>query len=101
MARSASLTFTASASRLALGFVAAFLATLTFHQIGLEILHLTGVTPNSPYNTASVPPFGLPQVISLAFWGGVWGIIFVLVEPWLARSPGGYWVAAIIFGAIF
>jgi len=31
----------------------------------------------------------------------VWGIIFVLVEPYLARSPGGYWVAAIIFGAIF
>ena len=32
---------------------------------------------------------------------GVWGIIFVLVEPYLVRSPGGYWVGAIIFGAIF
>jgi len=28
-------------------------------------------------------------------------MIFILVEPWLARSPGGYWVGAIIFGAIF
>ena len=101
MARSASLTYSTSVSRLVLGFVAAFLATLTFHQIGLEILHLIGVTPGTPYNTAPVPPFGVPQVISLAFWGGIWGIVFVLVEPWLARSPGGYWVAAIIFGAIF
>jgi hypothetical protein len=101
MARSASLSYSTSMSRLALGFVAAFLATLTFHQIGLEILHLVGLTANSPYNTTPVPPLGVPQVVSLAFWGGVWGIVFVLVEPWLARSPGGYWVAAILFGAIF
>ena len=31
----------------------------------------------------------------------MWGIVFVLVEPWLSRSPGGYWVGSIIFGAIF
>jgi hypothetical protein len=42
-----------------------------------------------------------PIPISLSFWGGVWGIIFVLIEPYLVRSPGGYWVGAIIFGAIF
>jgi hypothetical protein len=87
--------------RLVLGFVAAFIATLIFHQIGLGILHLIGMTPAVPYNFASVPPLGVPAVISLAFWGGVWGIIFVLVEPWLARFPGGYWVGAIVFGAIF
>jgi hypothetical protein len=46
---------------------------------------------------------GFPDVgvTSLSFWGGVWGIIFVLIEPYLVRSPGGYWVGAIIFGAIF
>ena len=27
----------------------------------------------------------------LSFWGGVWGILFVLIERWLARFPGGYW----------
>jgi hypothetical protein len=43
----------------------------------------------------------VPQFISLSFWGGVWGIIFVSIEPYLVRSPGGYWVGAIIFGAIF
>lgn len=101
MARSASLTYSTSASRLALGFVAAFLATLTFHQIGILALHTAGVTPATPWTTDPIPPFGVPRVISLAFWGGVWGFVFVLLEPWFVRSPGGYWLAAIMFGAIF
>ena len=102
MAQAESLTASTAALRLLLGFVAAFFATLIFHQIGVELCHLIGLTPNTPYNfTTKVPPFGIPQVISLAFWGGVWGIVFVLVERWIARSPGGYWVGAIIFGAIY
>jgi hypothetical protein len=100
MAQSESLTTSISGMRVMLGFVAAFFATLIFHQIGVELCHLVGLTPNTPYNFKGVPPFGVPQVISLAFWGGVWGIVFVPVEPWLARGPGGYWVGAIIFGAI-
>ena len=41
----------------------------------------------------------MPAVFSLAFWGGVWGILFVLVH---GRFPpgGAYWVAAFLFGAI-
>ncbi len=102
MARSASLTVSTSATRLLLGFVAAFLATLTFHQIGIWGLHAVGLAPQAiPWNITPIPPFGVPQVISLAFWGGVWGILFVLIERFLARSPGGYWVGAILFGAIF
>lgn len=100
MARSARLTASTTGPRLLLGFVAAFLATLTFHQIGLELLHFVRLTQAMPYSARPVPPFGVPQVISLAFWGGLWGIVFVLVEPWLARCPGGYWVGAIVFGAI-
>jgi len=101
MLRSASIAPSNWPLRIALGFGAAFLATVTFHQFGLLILHLLGVTPALPWATRTVPPFGVPQVISLAFWGGIWGIVFVLVEPDLARSPGGYWVGAILFGAIF
>ena len=101
MAQSASLPATTSGSRLLLGFVAAFLATLIFHQIGVEICHLVSLTPNTPYNFAGVAPFAVPAVISLAFWGGVWGFVFVLAEPWFNRFPGGYWAGAIVFGAIF
>ncbi len=101
MAQSASLQSSASATRLLYGFIAGFIATLVFHQIGLLLLHFAGMTPGMPYNMHRVAPFGVPQFISLAFWGGVWGIVFVLAEPYLARSPGGYWVGAIVFGAIF
>ena len=101
MARSATVAAATSGTRLLLGFAAAFAATLIFHQIGLGILHVFGITAATPYNIRPVPPFGVPKVISLAFWGGVWGILFVLVEPWLPRGTAGYWAGAIVFGAIF
>ena len=100
MARSASLTVSTSAARLALGFVAGFLATITFQQIGIWVLHAVGLTGATAWTTTPVPPFSVPSVISLSFWGGVWGIIFVLIERWLARCPGGYWVGATVFGAV-
>jgi hypothetical protein len=100
MARSAaSLTAPTSATRLALGFLAGFLATLTFHQIGIWVLHAVGYFPNPAWITAA-NEIGVPRVVSLSFWGGVWGIIFVLIERWVARFPGGYWVGATVFGAI-
>jgi hypothetical protein len=93
--------------------VAGFLATVTFHQIGIWILHTVGFISFTPWNMAPRPPIALPlgvggipftlaipSVLSLAFWGGVWGILFVLIERWLARFPGGYWVGATVFGAI-
>jgi hypothetical protein len=90
-----------SIGRLALGFIAGFLATLIFHQIGIWVLHATGVIPFAAWATTPIPPFGVPQVISLAFWGGVWGILFVLIERWLAPLTPGYWISATLFGAIF
>jgi hypothetical protein len=47
---------------------------------------------------APTAPFGVPQVLSLAFWGGVWGI-----PLWLAvrRKRGtNHWLAALAFGAV-
>jgi hypothetical protein len=101
MARSVSPSSSISATRLVYGFLAAVTATLIFHQIGLLLLQFAGMTPSMPYNTRPTPPFGVPRVISLAFWGGLWGIVFVLAERYIARSPGGYWIGAIIFGVIF
>ena len=101
MAQPVSLQSSAFGTRLVFGFVAAFVATLTFYQVGVLFMHYAGLTPNLPYNMHPVPPFPVPQFISLAFWGGVWGIVFVLAERVIALSPGGYWVGAIVFGAVF
>jgi hypothetical protein len=101
MAQTASARYSiGAAARLGHGFVAGFLATLVFHQTGLALLHFLGVFGGTAYAMRPVPPFGVPSVISLAFWGGVWGVAFALVERAIARCPGGYWVGAVLFGAV-
>ncbi|MGG5807873.1 hypothetical protein [Falsiroseomonas sp. CW058] len=73
---------------LLLGFLCGALAVFVFHQGTLYVLHhqfplikaLTGAADafrpaTSGFSFRSVPPLGVPQVLSLAFWGGVWGIV--------------------------
>lgn len=88
-----------SARRAGLAFVAGFLAVLIFHQLMFALLHAVGLIPVGAYDFRPVPPFGIPGVLSAAFWGGVWGIVFALVEPRFPHGPG-YWVAAALFGAV-
>jgi hypothetical protein len=79
-------------------FVAGFVATLVFHQGLLAVLHAAGASPRAAWSMAKTPPFGVPAVVSLAFWGGVWGILTWLV---IARMTGGaYWLTALAFGAL-
>ncbi len=78
-------------------FAAGFLATLAFHQGMLLLLHLGAGAP-APYNMTAVGPLGVPQVLSLAFWGGVWGPV---VWWLLGRASGSaYWLRAAIIGAL-
>jgi hypothetical protein len=81
-----------------IGFVAGFLATLTFHQGTLWVLWRMGIAAFPPYAMAGVPPFGIPAVLSTAFWGGLWGILFAVIHHRFPRT--GYWVAAFLFGAV-
>jgi hypothetical protein len=79
-------------------FIAGFVSTLMFHQGVLAMLYLAGAVPRAPYDLRAVPLLGLPAVISLAFWGGVWGAAI-----WsLLKHMGGaaYWVWAVVIGAI-
>src|SRR5438128_12211959 len=55
-------------------FIAGFLSTLVFHQGVLTLFWLSGALPRAPYDMAPAPPLGVPAVISLALWGGVWGV---------------------------
>jgi len=79
-------------------FLAGAIAVPFGHQIMLWILNLAGFTTHKPLPMTPTEPFGVPSLISLSFWGGVWGILLGLV---LSRSRGAaYWAIAIVFGAI-
>ncbi len=84
--------------RVLLAFIAGFLATLIFHQVALALLHAAGVSSRGAWSMKPVPPFGVPAVISLAFWVGVWGIIMILVIDRFRGAP--YWIWAVVFGAV-
>ena len=87
-------------TRVLFGFAAGFLATLIFHQLTLWLLWGVGLAPMKPFSTVVTKPLGLPAVLSLAVWGGFWGILFSFVER---RFPArlNYWVSAFVFGAVF
>jgi hypothetical protein len=79
-------------------FLAGFASTLIFHQGLIAILHAIGFIPRVPYSFALTAPFQIPQVISLAFWGGVWGILLWLVIRRMEHLK--YWLTALVFGAL-
>lgn len=80
-------------------FAAGFIATLVFHQAAWAILHALGLFPPAPFPYDATWPLKVPLIWSLAFWAGIWGIVYGAVEQ---RFPAGgmYWVMAFLFGAI-
>lgn len=79
-------------------FVSGFLATLIFHQGLFGLFYLAGIVPAAPFNMAPVPPLGVPAVLSLAFFGGLWGIVLWAI---LGRLSGvSYWLGHVIVGAL-
>jgi hypothetical protein len=79
-------------------FFAGTLAVPLFHQSVLYVLHRIAFTTRAPFMMEPTAPLGVPQTFSLAFWGGVWGLILGIV---LARVRGtAYFVVACLFGAI-
>lgn len=79
-------------------FIAGFLSTLVFHQGLLWLLRLAGQPAPAPWNFSPVAPFGVPSVVSLAFWGGLWGIAIWFI---IRRHSGfTHWMAALALGAL-
>ena len=80
-------------------FAAGFISVLVFQMGAWAIMYALGMTASAPFGYGPTKPFGVPQIWSFAFWGGVWGLIFGLVERWFPEGPM-YYVAAFLFGAI-
>jgi hypothetical protein len=79
-------------------FLAGFLSTLVFHQGVLAVLRGAGATARKPWVMTLTPPFGVPSVVSLAFWGGLWGVLL-----WkMIRGASGprHWLLALLLGAL-
>lgn len=79
-------------------FVAGFVSTLVFHQGALAALYAAGYSPKAPFAMTATAPFKVPAVVSLAFWGGLWGIALWLAIRGLPEVR--YWVVAVVLGAL-
>lgn len=79
-------------------FIAGALAVPLFHQVMLVLLNAAGLLNRAAWGMEPTRPLGIPALISLSFWGGVWGVILMLAVARL-RGPK-FWLAATIFGAI-
>jgi hypothetical protein len=79
-------------------FIAGFVSTLVFHQGLMALFYVTGIYARSPYSMDATAPLGVPAVLSLAFWGGVWGLIlWPLIRD---AAPTAYWLRALLVGAV-
>ncbi len=79
-------------------FIAGFISTLVFHQGVIALFYVLGAFPRAPFSMAATHPFGVPQVISLAFFGGLWGVALC---PLIRRAGGvQHWLRALILGAV-
>lgn len=80
------------------GFIAGALAVPIFHQVAQLIAFKMGIFPFAPYNMQPTNPLGIPHLLSISFWGGIWGIIFAYT---IFRMRGlSYWFWSIVGGAV-
>lgn len=87
-------------SRLAIGFIAGFVAVLVFHQGMVEALHLLnlpGLGGPPAWSLVPKPPLGMPAVIGGSFWGGLYGVLYAVLAPRLALPR---WVCGLLLGAL-
>ena len=76
------------AARVLLGFSAGALSHVAF-QGGLGAGYFAlGLIPGLPWSLEPLPPFGVPRTVNFAFWAGLWGIAYALLEPRLTARIG-------------
>lgn len=74
-----------TSTRIFLGSIAGALSVLVFHQTALQLFFWFGLAPHAAFRVAVVPPFNAPMVLSVTFWGAVYGGVFGLLAPRMPR----------------
>jgi hypothetical protein len=75
-------------ARLLLGFAAGSLSHVIFQGALGSVYFAAGMIPGLPWSLAPQPPFGVPTTVNFAFWAGLWGIAYALLEPRLTPRVG-------------
>ena len=86
-----------AATRAYLGFSAGAIAALLFHQGLAEIFDITGIGRNIAFRLAPTWPFGIPALVSLTFWGAMYGVVLALLMPRFRRP---LWQVGVALGLI-
>jgi hypothetical protein len=86
-----------TSTRLFLGFLAGFLSHLIFQDALLGTLYVAHLAPALPWSLMPVPPLGVPASLNLAFWAGLWGLAYALLERRLT-TLFGWWPGGLAFG---
>jgi uncharacterized membrane protein YagU involved in acid resistance len=89
---------TLSLPLLVAGFLAGAIATVIFHQLTVLVLHLANFIPNFPWSMRPVPPLNIPTIVNQMFWGGLWGVLFAAILPWIPARE--LWQKGAIFGLV-
>lgn len=81
-----------------LGFVAAAVAVVVFHQGLVFLFHETGLVAQQPWSFEPHGPWEVPRLASQMFWGGAWGALYGLTWH---RFPGhAAWIKGVFFGLL-
>jgi hypothetical protein len=88
-------------TRAAIGFLAAALAVITFHQGMIGLLYVAKIpgllVGAPPYPMRPIPPLGIPATMNLMFWGGLYGLVFGLLAP---RFRWPLWLCGLLTGIL-
>lgn len=85
--------------RYALAFIAGFLAVLVFQQPVMHLITTAAGVKVPTYSMTPTAPLGLPQVISSAIWGGIWGVGLMAVRNWLGVGAR-FWLLSTLVGGL-
>lgn len=87
-----------SLKTLLMGFIAGAIAVVTVHEIIDFLLLKAGLFQRVPWSMQPSAVTGVPQIVSDMFWGGLWGVLFALIQ---GSIPGdSLLVKGLIFGIV-